>query len=291
MPRVILLPLTGTDTDRATRASALALATGFGAHVIGLHVRRDVRHDIAALAASDMGMCAGLDDLMVRMEADADRRARTAEDAWGAACAGAGLALAEQPGQQTGATWSFAQETGDESAWITEYGRAADLILLGRAREAGVLDLDPMEAALMETGRPVLIAAEDRVPVPDGVVAIAWKNTAEAAAAVAAAMPFIQRAHRVIVFSVEEEETPEAVDMSQARLTRALRWHNANTGSQMSRHEARPPVRVLLDALAREKCDLLVMGGYGHTRLREAVFGGFTRSVLQAAPVPVLMAH
>ncbi|MBN8901048.1 MAG: universal stress protein, partial [Rhodospirillales bacterium] len=48
---------------------------------------------------------------------------------------------------------------------------------------------------------------------------------------------------------------------------------------------------VLLEAAAELGCGLLVMGGYGHGRLREAVFGGFTRAVLQAAPMPVLMAH
>jgi len=48
---------------------------------------------------------------------------------------------------------------------------------------------------------------------------------------------------------------------------------------------------VLLEAVAKAGCNLLVMGGYGHTRLREAVFGGFTRAVLEQAPVTVLMAH
>ena len=122
-------------------------------------------------------------------------------------------------------------------------------------------------------------------------IAIAWKNTRESAGAVAAALPFIRRAKRVIVFSVEEAEESDAVDKSHLRLVRALRWHNPNTGSQVLRHESRPPVRVLLDALAREHCDMLVMGAYGHTRLREAVFGGFTRAVLDEAPLPVLMAH
>ena len=153
-----------------------------------------------------------------------------------------------------------------------------------------MLNLGLMEAALMDTGRPVLINGENTSLVLDGTVAIAWKNTREAASAVAAALPFLRLAKRVIVFTVEEE-TPDDVDKSHLRLVHALRWHNANTGSQVLRHESRPAVRVLLDALIREKCDLLVMGGYGHTRLREAVFGGFTRAVLEAAALPVLMAH
>ena len=291
MPKLILLPLTGVEADRATEATAIALGQAFGAHLTGLHVRRDVRRDIAALASADMGMGTGLDAIMNRMEEDVANREQNAERTWRDACAKAGISLAEQPNAQAVATFEFASETGEETDWLAEYGRAADLIVVGRVREADMLDIDLMEAALMDTGRPVLIAAETGVPVLDGTVAIAWKNAREAAGAVAAALPFIRRAKRVIVFSVEEEDAPDLVEKSHLRLVRALRWHNPNTGSQVLRHESRPAVRVLLDALAREKCDLLVMGGYGHTRLREAVLGGFTRAVLEKAPVPVLMAH
>ena len=291
MPKLILLPLTGVEADRATEATAIALGQAFGAHLTGLHVRRDVRRDIAALASADMGMGTGLDAIMNRMEEDVANREQNAERTWRDACAKAGISLAEQPNAQAVATFEFASETGEETDWLAEYGRAADLIVVGRVREADMLDIDLMEAALMDTGRPVLIAAETGVPVLDGTVAIAWKNAREAAGAVAAALPFIRRAKRVIVFSVEEKDAPDLVEKSHLRLVRALRWHNPNTGSQVLRHESRPAVRVLLDALAREKCDLLVMGGYGHTRLREAVLGGFTRAVLEKAPVPVLMAH
>jgi nucleotide-binding universal stress UspA family protein len=291
MPKFILVPLSGTVADRATEDAAIVLGNAFGAHLVALHVQRDVRNDIAALASADMGMGTGLDSIMARMEDDAAARENGAEASWRDACAKAGIPIAEQPNGQTGATQEFVSETGEESDWLAEHGRAADLILVGRSREADMLDMEPMEAALMDTGRPVLIAAEKGTLVLDGTVAIAWKNTREAAGAVAAALPFIRRAKRVIVFTVEEEDAADTVDKSHLRLVRALRWQNPNTGSQVLRRDSRPSVRVLLDAMAREKCDLLVMGGYGHTRLREAVFGGFTRAVLEDAPVPVLMAH
>ena len=291
MPKLVLIPLSGTDADRATENAAIALGKAFGAHLVALHVQRDVRNDIAALASADMGMATGLDSIMARMEEDAAAREKGAETSWRDACTKAGIVLAEQPNGQTGATQEFASETGEEAEWLAEYGRTADLILVGRSREGEMLDVEPMEAALMDTGRPVMIAAEKGVPVLDGTVAIAWKNTREAAGAVGAALPFIRHAKRVIVFTVEDDDSTDNVDKSHLRLVRALRWHNPNTGSQVLRRDSRAPVRVLLDALAREKCDLLVMGGYGHTRLREAVFGGFTRAVLEGAPVPVLMAH
>ena len=291
MPKLILLPLTGSGGDGATEATAIALGQAFGAHLIGLHVRRDVRRDIAALASADMGMATGLDAIMERGEREGATREKDAERTWRDACAKAGIPLAEQPGGQAGATFEFAAETGEESDWLAEYGRAADLIVVGRVREGDMLDLDTMEAGLMDTGKPVLIAADRATPVLDGTVAIAWKNTREAAGAVAAALPFLRRAKRVIVFSVQEDELADPIDKSHLRLVRALRWHNPNTASQVLRRDSRPPVAALLDALAREKCDMLVMGGYGHARLREAVFGGFTRAVLEAAPLPVLMAH
>ena len=291
MPKLILVPLSGTSADRTTEQTAIALGRAFGAHLIGLHVQHDVRNDIAALASADMGMSSGLDAIMSNMEAEAASREKNAEASWRDACTKAGIALAEQPNGQTGATQEFASETGEEADWVAEYGRVSDLTLVGRVREADMLNLGLMEAALMDTGRPVLITGENTSLVLDGTVAIAWKNTREAASAVAAALPFLRLAKRVIVFTVGEEETPDDVDKSHLRLVHALRWHNANTGSQALRRESRPAVRVLLDALIREKCDLLVMGGYGHTRLREAVFGGFTRAVLEDAPVAVLMAH
>lgn len=292
MPKLVVLPLTGTDGDAPAEAAAIAVGQAFGAHLIGLHVRRDVRRDIAALASADMGMATGLDAIMDRMEQEALTRETDAEKNWRAACAKAGIPLAEQPNPSASATYEFVSEMGEESDWVAEYGRTADLVVVGRVKVGEMLDVDPMEAALMDTGKPVLIAA-DKPPVLNGTIAIAWKNTREAAGAVSAALPFIRSAKRVIVFSVEEEASDETVDKSHLRLVRALRWHNPNTGSRALRRNGRPPVQVLREAVALEACDLLVMGGYGHTRLREAVFGGFTRAVLEDATlgVTVLMAH
>ena len=93
----------------------------------------------------------------------------------------------------------------------------------------------------------------------------------------------------MIAFTVEED--PGAGDRSDRRLLRALRWSNPNTGVQTLKRRGRPPVEVLLQAATAAGSTLLAMGCYGHGRLREAVFGGFTRAVLEHAPLPVLMAH
>jgi hypothetical protein len=154
MPKLILLALTGAEADRITQATAIALGQAFGAHLTGLHVRRDVRMDIAALASADMGMATGLDTIMSRMEEDVATREHNAERSWRDACAKAGISPAEEPNVQAVATFEYVSETGDETEWLAEYGRAADLIVVGRVREADMLDVGLMEAALMDTGRP-----------------------------------------------------------------------------------------------------------------------------------------
>jgi nucleotide-binding universal stress UspA family protein len=291
MPRIVLLPVSGSTADPEVFAMALTIARSFDSHLVALHVRPDVRRDIASLAASDGGMTAGIDTMIDRMEADADAREKAASDGWQAFCSENNIAAADTP-REKGVTSEWVTEVGVEADWLAEYGRAADLVVVGRGEEKWGPDYVLMEAALMDTGKPVLIAPRaagaTMAPV-SGVVGIAWKDTREAGGAVRAAMPFLRAAGQVIVFVVPEHG--EDSDKSHLRLVRMLRWHNPNITIQALSGGDRAPVALLLDAAAKASCGLLVMGGYGHTRLREAVFGGFTRAVLEAAPLPVLMAH
>jgi nucleotide-binding universal stress UspA family protein len=291
MPRIVLLPVSGSPADQEVFATALTVARSFGSHLIALHVRPDVRRDIASLAASDGGMTAGIDTILERMESDADTREKAASDGWHVFCSQNEIADAETP-RENGVTSEWMSEVGTEADWLAEYGRTADLIVVGRGEEKWGPDYVLMEAALMDTGKPVMIAprtAGATAAPMNGIVGIAWKNTREAAGAVRAAMQFLQAAGQVILFIVPESADDR--DKSHLRLVRMLRWHNPNITIQSLSHGDRGPVPVLLEATAKAGCGLLVMGGYGHTRLREAVFGGFTRAVLESAPLPVLMAH
>jgi nucleotide-binding universal stress UspA family protein len=288
MPRIVLLPVSGTTADPEAFAVALTVARSFDSHLVALHVRPDVRRDIASLASSDGGMTAGIDTLMEQMETDADTREKAAAEAWHTFCSENNIAGADAPGA-AGVTAEWVSEVGVEADWLAEYGRTADLIVVGRGEEKWGPDYVLMEAALMDTGKPVLIAPRTAGGASmDGVVGIAWKDTREAAGAVRAAMPFLQAASQVVVFIVPEGDDG---DKSHLRLVRMLRWHNANITIQSLSGDDRAPAALLVDAAAKAGCGLLVMGGYGHTRLREAVFGGFTRAVLESAPLPVLMAH
>ena len=180
-------------------------------------------------------------------------------------------------------------ETGDERSCLIEYGRAADIVVLGRSRDDKTVAMDLIEAALMATGRPVLIAPAEARSRLTGTVAIAWKNSPELGRSVAAALPLIEAADHVVIFSVEEGT--EIGEQSCDHLRNALTWHNPNIGARRLQRDDRAAVEILLAAAEEVEADLLVMGGYGHSHVRETIFGGFTRHVLNSAQLPVLMAH
>jgi nucleotide-binding universal stress UspA family protein len=291
MPSTVLLPVSGSPVDQEVFAMALTVARAFNSHLLALHVRPDPRRDITALAASDGGMISGIDTMLKQMETDAEAREKAASDAWHTFCSQNNILASDAPDKQQ-VTSEWMVETGIEADWLAEYGRTAELTVVGRGEEKWGPDYVLMEAALMDTGNPVLIAPRATntglAPLTD-IVGIAWKDTREAACAVRAAMPFLRASGQVIVFIVRENDEDDT--RSQLRLASMLRFHNEEVSIQSLSGGDRAPAAVLLEAAVTAGCGLLVMGGYGHTRLREAVFGGFTRAVLEAAPLPVLMAH
>ncbi|MBN8890362.1 MAG: hypothetical protein BGP12_14875 [Rhodospirillales bacterium 70-18] len=288
MYKHILVPATGAASDAAVYDTALQAARLAGAHLEFLHVKLDTTDVLMAMTSGGLGGGDVVQEVLDKMDAEAKVTERKAWEQFGALCQREGI-VAGAVGPADGVSAEMAVETGQEAQWLAEYGRFADLVVVGRTREGGDVDMEVLEAALMDTGRPLLIAAAHPPKALPGTVVIAWKDTPEAARAVSAAMPFIDRADRVVILSVTEDDA--AKDASCERLRRSLRWHNANTEIQQLARDGRPAVEVLLAAATQQQASLLVMGGYSHSRLREVVFGGFTQHVLRGADLPVLMAH
>lgn len=284
----VLVPATGSEADAAVFATALLAAKPFGAHIEFLHAKIDVTEVVVAMSAGGVGGGGAVQGVVDKLEEDAKLQEQKAWSAFTGFCAANNLSTSgSAPG--SGLCADMIVETGNEAQWVAEYGRFADLLVVGRTRDGQDVAMDVLEAALMDTGKPLLIAPK----VPPGslldTVVIAWKDTPESARAVAAAMPLIDRAARVVILSVGEGDEP--ADETCIRLRNALRWHNVNTSVKPLTRAGRAPVEVLLEAAGELGATLLVMGGYSHSRLREVVFGGFTQRILNAADLPVLMAH
>ncbi len=283
----LLVPATGEPEDAAVFATALLAARTFAAHLEFLHVRVDTSEVLMSMTAGGVGGGDAVQAVIDRMEADATRHATAARATVEALLAGAGIALSDTP-NVNGPSGEFTLEQGSQSAWVAQVGRFADLIVMGRGGpENGAAEA--LEAALMDTGRPLLIAPA-AAPASLGTrVVIAWKDTPEAARAVSCALPFIARAEQVTIVTVADDAS--VPDASALRLLRALRWQNKAVEARTLPLERASAVEVLQREAMALSADLVVMGGYSHSRLREVVFGGFTRSTLAASSIPVLMAH
>jgi len=288
MIKTILVAATGSDRDAATFAAALAVARPFAAHLQMLHVRQDPVA-LAVAMTTDAGGGALAAGLIEQLEKDAQARERKAHDIFTRFCGGAGLAVigAPVPASTAAPSAEWHVETGEEPRWMAAYGVAADLIIAPRATGEEALGRATLEAALLDSGRPILVPAATAMPAKFERIAIAWKPSPQAARAVAAALPFLVQAREIIVATVEEagEGRDEA-----GRLVRNLAWHGIAATTLRLQPGAEGAAATLLAGI-EGRADLLVMGGYGHSRLREWVFGGFTQSVLAGAPLPVLMAH
>jgi nucleotide-binding universal stress UspA family protein len=287
MIKTILVPATGSDRDSAVFASALTVARAFAAHLEFLHVRPDAAATAVAMA-SDGGGATMVGGLINRLEEEASEREGKAKQLFQSFCEREELAVQDAPPGSQAPSAQWLREIGAEPYWVAEYGRTADLLVIGRPGEDEGVSLDTIEGALIDSGRPLLIPPAAPLTALPETIAIAWKATPQAARALTAASPFLSTAKQVVVLTVAEDR--RAPEEEADRLMAGLRRHGVPVSVRHLRPEAQSAADTLLSA-AVEHAALLVMGGYGHSRLREWIFGGFTLRVLRGAEVPVLMAH
>jgi nucleotide-binding universal stress UspA family protein len=288
MIKSILVPATGNDTDAGVFTSALAGTRAFVAHIDFLHVRLDAAR-FAATISPEISSGRVVTDLIKTMEEEAEQREQRGKESYESFCRREGLVVGETPSAAPAVSARWLVETGSEPYWLVEYARAADLLVIGRSGDHETAPSDTLEIALLNSGRPLLIPPQrPMVALPDTVV-IAWKATPEAAHAVTAAMPFLSIAKQIFITTVAENEAAFRED-GAARLLASLRWHGFPVSTQRLDPGAVGPAETLLSA-SQDQAALLVMGGYGHSRLREWMFGGFTQRILRGAEVPVLITH
>jgi len=172
---------------------------------------------------------------------------------------------------------------------LMERAREADLVVVGRRGsedpDPGPLGV-PAGPVLMEAGRPVLVVPPRIVPLTGSRIVVAWKDGPEARRAVSAALPFIRGAHHVCVVAVGGDAQQAEAEEVAGHLAR----HGAPATAQALK-AASTACGAILDFALREDTDLVVMGAYGYSRLREWIFGGVTREALDRAPVCCLMCH
>jgi len=282
--RRLLLPLTGTAAGEAALSTALVIARMWDAHVTALHVRVDSR-DVAPLAGEGLSG-AMIEEMMSATEKESSDRSNAVRALFDRFVAEHGVTVAE-PHPGAGATANFASITGREEDLVAQLARLADLTVVPHP-EAGddVSSSDALHAVLFDSGRPVLIAPQSAPVTIGSRICLAWNGTAESAAAVLAAIPWMQRAQAVRVLFADEYQRrgPGAMEVAGY-----LALHDIRAEIAQFRPQDREVGRGLLAAAREFGADLMCMGAYSHSRLRQLILGGVTRHVLEHATIPVLM--
>jgi nucleotide-binding universal stress UspA family protein len=172
-----------------------------------------------------------------------------------------------------------------------QMARNYDLSVVAQAEpDADMPEVLAVESALFDSGRPVLVVPYiQKTGIKLGRVMVCWDGSRNAARAIADAMPILQRASKVDVITVEAKERRN--ELRGAQIAAHLARHGLKVELKPIVAPDSDVANVLLSHAADSDTDLIVMGGYGHTRLREFVLGGATRGILGAMTVPVLMSH
>lgn len=176
-----------------------------------------------------------------------------------------------------------------------QFGRLArrfDLAVVGQAEpETSAVEEVIVEAALFDSGRPVIVVPYiQKAPLKLDQVMVTWDGGRPAARAIGDAMPLLKRAGRIEVVIVANERSKQD-EIEGADLAQHLARHGLNVEVKRSVLADIDVAEMILSHAADAGTDFIVMGGYGHSRLREFVLGGVTRSILHSLTAPALMSH
>ena len=175
---------------------------------------------------------------------------------------------------------------------VSRETRAADLIIVGtRHTGRNVHDLADPGVILLRAGRPVLVVPDTVAPLQLRRVVVAWKDTRECRRAVRDALPFLQQAKEILLVGIGEGEPESSAKRILSDVASYLLRHQVAAAHEIWRQARGPIATDLLRLVQDEKADLIVAGGYGHSRLGEWIFGGVTHELLASSPVCCMLSH
>lgn len=283
--RVVLVPVFGAESDRSSLDAACGLAQRLEARVATLFVRIEPA-DIIPFVGEGVSP-AVIEQLMKSAEDEMSREAGLADRAFVAACEGSGLPVVNADDRETRPAAHWSERVGRREDVITAAATLADLTVFAIHADSDD-HMSVVEATLLGSGRPVLMVPPGWDHPVGERIAVAWNSRREAALALGASLELLERASAVDLLTAE---TASSRFESSAAVADYLMLH----GIACQRHATTPADQGVGGALLKKAtevgADLLVMGGYGRSRLSELVLGGVTRHVLAHATVPVLMAH
>jgi nucleotide-binding universal stress UspA family protein len=287
MIKTILVPASGSSTDRSVFATALSLARPLAAHLEFLHFH--LSPGMAALHTPHVDFLQGraVRTALAELQREEGELSARALEHFQEFCREHRVPIRDTPQAVDAVSAHYSERADQPLARLLVHARHSDLVVVGRRRNRDHLQGGLIGELLARGGRPVVIAGERAPQSVAGTIVVGWKETAEAARALGAAVPLLRQASRVVLLAIEEDGGPSAEQLEH--LAGELTWHGIDADVSIDGEASRPVAQQLLARAAELQADLLVVGAFGHGPLRERVFGGVTRALLEHADMPVFV--
>lgn len=283
--RSILVPVRGDGKGEGVLDHALSLARRHNAHIEVLHCRPRPGDMIpTGILVPDSVR----DVIRTSAKTIADEEEARIRKLFEEYCAKRGIAVvngAPWPQDKVSATWREA--TGKQAQVIGVRGRVADLIVVAQPDRDLNLGLNTLQAALMESGKLVLMCPPKPVDNVGARIAIAWNGSGEAARAMTAALPILRKADAVTILATTDRELPVSAEDAETYLDS----HGVNCSVQGFKRGSESVPRLLLESARKAGADCLLMGAYGHSREMEMILGGVTQFMVDRSDLPILFMH
>jgi nucleotide-binding universal stress UspA family protein len=271
----VMVRLDGTAADNVRLAAVNDIADLFQGRIIGLFL-----NELPVLVAEQDGLGAGLAAQLLQ-------KAREAGDKLEAEITQR-LARLSKPVELR----RYDILDGSAGDVAAREARAADAFVALRPNGAPQEPEYLLESVLFGSGRHIFVVPNRRpTKAKFDRVLVAWNGTRECARAVGEALPYLHKAEEATVVVVDEEPRAELKAVLGKDVVDHLRHHGVETALRHVSIRNRSVGATLIAEARRVNADLIVMGGYGHSRLREWLLGGATYELLHKAPVPLLIAH
>jgi nucleotide-binding universal stress UspA family protein len=275
MLKDVVVNLSGRASLDFAADYAISIAATFGAHVTGIAFLYEPVIPDGTLGGVPVDL----------IELQREENSKIARDAISRFEAGVKKAGVASETRQLDATF------GGAATLFAQVARRFDISVVAQAqREQGATDELIIEGALFESGRPVIVVPYiQKSGLTLERVLACWDGGRTAARAIADAMPFLERAKAVDLVIVAEERKND--EITGVRMSEHLTRHGVAVSVKRIAKGDLAVQDVILSYAADSGADFMVMGGYGHSRLREFILGGVTRGILNSMTVPVLMSH
>ncbi|MDE2183232.1 MAG: universal stress protein [Alphaproteobacteria bacterium] len=288
MPFVkIVVPVAGAARDRFALATAFAAAAPFNAHVVALFVHADPRE---AVPYGELPLSPDIVQDLIDTAADLEKvSSNAARSTLALMAAEAGIRIVGAPERSSAVTVSCREVTGHLARALDREARLCDLVVFPPIRETDDPEVqDGFIRALTKLERPVLLSSENPPKAIGRRVAIGWDGGIACAHALMSALPYLEQAEGVEILSVQE---PPSQARGAEDVAAYLALHGIDCSLRSITRDGQSTAEALLEAAASQGADMLVAGGYGHSRLLESIFGGVTDHIVSHPRIPVFMMH